>query len=491
MKSPKLICIRAIGLAALSVSFVVAAQEPKAEPERSSATTRTVSGHEIVHYRNTAVPVDLSGGPIAALVPDGTGGYNQIAGSGTSAGTFSIPNVPTGFYLLQLGKGKYLWTSNTMVDADSYQNDRSTAVGASSGTTLTFDIADLKAWQDTDYFELVAPYACGFLSLTGTAGLAGETTFTGIFAYTSNLIDFTKGDHTYVTQLITQPVGGYNFTALGRHFTPRDFVLADGSNTTLTGRLKTINQSQTFRANINGGDLAAQALSLNPGATLILTKIYLDAYPGSLAKGPTFCLPDLVVYDLLPDPTKTLITTNADLGDVFYGNPFPATWPLLSGYFYIAQVTYLAPGATNAATWWDVLGEWTTALPTTTSPIVPLVGVVTSPMVGDANFFDNQTGIGLAPTLSWASPGVGTANFYQLQVNKVLNNAGNTEIVGVAALQTQSTSITIPPGLLSSGNAYIFSIGARYCAGVDMATTPFVCGPIGAYAYASSGIMQP
>ena len=490
MKSGKLMYVTAIALAAMTVSFVMASEGSNAAPEQSSAT-RTVSGHEIVHYKNASVPVNLSGGSVAALVPNGTGGYKRIPGTGTSTGTFSIPNVPTGFYLLQLGSGKYLWTSNSTINADSYQNYRSTAAGASPGTTFTTDVANLNPWRDTDYFEVMAPNSCGGDFLTGTAGLAGETTFKGTFGYSNNLIDYTKGDHTYVTQLITQPVGGYDFTALGRYFAPSNFVLANGGNTKLTGTFETITSNQTFRANINGADLAAQALKLHPGSTLILSKIYLDAYPGSLSEGPTFCLPDLVVYDLLLDPTKKLVTANADLGNVSYGNPFPSTWPLLSGYFYIAQANYLAPGATKTAAWWNVFGDWTTTMPTTTSPITPLVGMVTNPTVAGVNFFNNHTGIGLTPTLRWAPPKVGTANYYNVTVSQLVNSGGSTQILGLATLQTQSTSITIPPGLLSSGKAYVFAIAARYCAGVNMAVTPYVCGATGAYAYASSGIMQP
>ena len=130
-------------------------------------------------------------------------------------------------------------------------------------------------------------------------------------------------------------------------------------------------------------------------------------------------------------------------------------------------------------------------MPTATNPITPLVGVVTNPTVKGVNFFKNYTGIGLTPTLSWAPPSVGTANFYNVTVSQLVDNGGNTQINGLATLQTQSTSITIPPGLLSSGNAYVFSIAARYCAGVNMATTPYVCSSTGAYAYASSGIMKP
>src|ERR1019366_5696963 len=61
--------------------------------------TRTVTGTRIGHYTNGAVPVDLSAMTIAAYIPSGSG-YTVITGTGTSSGTFTIANVPTGFYLL-------------------------------------------------------------------------------------------------------------------------------------------------------------------------------------------------------------------------------------------------------------------------------------------------------------------------------------------------------------------------------------------------------
>src|ERR1022692_209646 len=81
------------------------------EPDQSflPPSTRTVSGTEIGHYKNGPLPPDLSTTTIGAFVPNGAGGYTFLAGSGTSSGTFTIANVPSGFYLLQLGT-LYLWT---------------------------------------------------------------------------------------------------------------------------------------------------------------------------------------------------------------------------------------------------------------------------------------------------------------------------------------------------------------------------------------------
>jgi hypothetical protein len=474
-------------LAVLAVPSTLAQVVMKPDSSLSPASTRTVSGHRIGHYTDGAAPVDLSVRTVAAYVPSG-GSYNEILGTGTSVGTFTIPGLPKGFYLLQLG-GQFLWTSNTTVNADYYASYRSTIVQPVNYTTVTFNLANLNPWQDTDFFEMVDTNA---VALDLFPGVDGETTFTGTFQYTDYLNDSNQGDKTYFIQLVTQPVGGYAFTSAGRFFAPKNFVQVDGSNTTVSGTFKTVNQNQTFRANINGADLAAQTLAANPGAVLVDTGLYLDVYPGSLAKGETTSTPDLIGYSF--GTGENPITVNADLGDVSYGDPFPKGWPLFVVYQYFAQTPYLAPGATNGTAISTYVVGYTTTLPSQTNPIQPLVGTVIGPTVGGGNFFANLSGIGLTPTLSWAPPSIGTANAYAVVVYQLKNNAGNTEYSQIARLQTQSNSITIPPGLLtdlSTGQAYVFRVRTLYRPGVNVAAKPYVTGPVNGFADVISGIMQP
>src|ERR1700680_3327183 len=193
-------------------SYAVVGDEPNQNFPPPS--TRTVSGTEIVHFKNGPVPVDLSATTIAALVPNGSGGYNVLAGTGTISGTFTIPSVPSGFYLLQIGSS-YVWTSHTVVDADSIADYRSDIVKADPNTTtVTFDLTSLHLWQQTDLFEMVCPNNTAFDFFPGTVG---ETTFTGTFPYFGALSVGSEGDQYYVAQLITQNLGSYPFTALGRY----------------------------------------------------------------------------------------------------------------------------------------------------------------------------------------------------------------------------------------------------------------------------------
>jgi hypothetical protein len=289
--------------------------------------------------------------------------------------------------------------------------------------------------------------------------------------------------------LATQPVGGYDFNSAARFFAPHPFVQVDGANTTVSGTFKTIVQNKTFRANINGADLAAQTVAANPGAVLFDSGIFLDVYPGSLSKGETTSTPDLIGYSFYTGLHP--ITVNADLGNLSYGNPFPTTWPLFVIYQYSANTSYLAPGATNPVTVTTSVDGYTTTMPSSTKPIKPLVGVPTNPAVGGASFFANLSGIGLTPTLTWAAPSVGTASVYAVFVYLLINNGGNSEYSQVGRFQTQTTSLTLPPGLLFGGQAYVFLIRTLYRPGVTVATKPYILGPINAGADVISGEMQP
>jgi hypothetical protein len=478
----------------VAMTIQLSAQETKvplsgnqSKQDFEAASLRNVSGTRIGHYKDGPVPVDLSAIPVAANVPNGSGGYTVISGTGTSAGTFTIPNVPSGFYLLQLGS-IYLWTRNNVVDADFQRDFRSTVVGADSDTTLTFDLTHLRSWQSTDSFEVVCS---NNVSLDLYSANVGDTTFTGTFPYIGNLSDGSLGDQYYMFQLMTQTVKGYPFSALGRFIAPPKFTQQQGSDTMINGRLKTIRQTEKFEANVNGADLAFQALAANPNATLTGTSIFLSVYPGSMAKGFSTATPDLVSYDYVAG--VPFITTNGDLGQVRYGNPFPPKkWPLFVSYSYTATTTYTAPGATNSAPLGSNVVDFTTNLPSATSPITPLVGVAQKPLINGKNFFQDRTGVGTIPLLKWSPPSVGTATFYEVRGFELSNDGlGNTLITLILRVRTASTSLRIPPGRMSTGLGYVFLVRPYYVPGLNFAKTPFMSRPISAWTDVLSGMMQP
>lgn len=97
--------------------------------------TGTISGTQVNHFlKGLTVPEDLSNAGVSAYVPDGLGGYNVIQGTGTSAGTFTINNVPGGFYLLSIGN-LYLWTQNSLLHLDPYADTRPNPAQSDPSTT--------------------------------------------------------------------------------------------------------------------------------------------------------------------------------------------------------------------------------------------------------------------------------------------------------------------------------------------------------------------
>jgi hypothetical protein len=431
------------------------------------------------------VPIDLSIRTVAAYVPNGLGGYHQIVGTGTAGGTFTIPNVPYQPYLLQLGN-RYIWTKNTIVSADFHYWYRSTRTLADPNTTLTFNLTNLTPWQSADVLEVVDPATTAFDVYFASVG---QTKFTGTFPYNNYLSDATQGDQTYVLQLATQEVGGYSFGSATRGLALRNLAEIDGADTMLAGWLRPIQQDKVFRANIKGADLAVQALAANPTAALTSTLIALDVFPGDFSRGQTTSTPDLIAYDLNGD--MNLLTVNADLGLVKFGNPFPPNFPLFLVYQYNASTSYVAPGATNSIELLTYAYGYTPAMPTATSPIRPMVGVVTNPTVGGGDFFIGRTGIGLTPTLTWAPPTTGIAHLYVVSVYQLSNDEGNTSAAKIAIMQTQRTSISLPSGLLAAGESYVFQITTGYRPGVDVISQPYATGPVNASADVISAIMQP
>jgi hypothetical protein len=469
----------AFTITATSSSGGKATQSFKIDP------TGTVSGTEINHFlAGATIPVDLSTQIVAAYAPNGSGGYNVIAGTGTSTGTFTVNQVPGGFYLLQLGS-LYFSTQNGITHADTYADTRPDPAQAGSSTTVTFNLSNLNAWQSTDILELISPNNATYLSFDGTTG---ETKFTGNYPYSGALSNASLGDHYFSTQLITQPVGGSSFVALGRYFSIPKFTQADGSDTTIAGAMRTIPQTGQFEANVNAGDMSNAAAEVNASGSLSDTSLFLDAFPGSLDNGVATASPDLVGYSLgngLP-----FLSSNTDLGPIFYGNPFPATWPLFTGYIWSVDVPYTAPGASSGTDLFGSVFGFGTTLPTSTQPVELLISGPTTPTVNGQKFASNLSGVGLTPTLAWSAPATGKPSYYQIFVWRLSKDGTASLVTLIATLQTSSTSLTLPPGLLVSGDAYVFDLWAYTVQGYSVAWPLKFKLPYGA-ADVMSGIMQP
>ncbi|HET8901674.1 MAG TPA: fibronectin type III domain-containing protein [Holophagaceae bacterium] len=450
------------------------------------------------HQDNTTTlqPLDLSATPIQALVPNASGGFDTLTGAGHSDGTFSIPNVPEGYYWLRFGS-TYVWTSSSYVDWSNDLFGRADGVyPGNSPTTLSLSLTGLNPWQAQDDLVWDVPVQGTALALPlGSADIAnapapGATALAGFSVnFAGNdiqfpLLDGTKGDQAYLNQLTTRPAGAETYRALAKSFVAPATTMTDGGTTNLSGGFLDVPQASSLRLNWQRSAFAALAPGVNPAAVPSGSFFFTYAYPLPSSYG----LP-ANAFELL-DYTGPG-TGDVDLGDLPYGNPFPASWSVAAETYEAFNVSYLAPGATSPLVLTRYSYQATTTLPTAAAPVTPLLGPIQAPKINGKDLFANQLSVGTNPTLSWNPPSVGAPSGYVISCYRLFASGTGSSIQTVGRFRTRTTSIKLPSGILAAGNTYVFTIAAIRANGVDLGTTPFKTALPYAFTTSMSAIVAP
>ncbi|MGA2963189.1 MAG: hypothetical protein ABSD96_16035, partial [Candidatus Korobacteraceae bacterium] len=364
---------------------------------------RTVQGTRQITYITDAgtqtVPDDTTKFTIAALVPNGSGGYTTIAGTGSPDGSFSIPNVPGGNYLLQSGCCTFISTASSTPDTGYAQLGRANRQSPTLPTQISLSVSNASPLQSNDDFNLYVSNSAGDGFWYGSSwnGITlGSTSFSPMLPWNSYLTDASQGDTAYITQLVSQQVSGYPFATIEKAAGPFTFTQADGSTTPLAAAMNNVSQTASVHLAYEGSAFNALLSGVNPQSTPYGTSLYLSANPVNLNLGYIGNVPDLVAHL----STNGIINTDVDFGNITYGNPFPASWqPFVRAYHY-TQMTYPVLGATPSE--FTAQGLIHVTLPASQSAaIAPLVGPVTNPTINGQIFFEDQASVGTTPTLSW------------------------------------------------------------------------------------------
>lgn len=465
---------------------------------------RTVVGTQIVTYVSetgtTGIPDDLSKTTIAAFAPDASGAYTMLPGSGTADGHYSIPDVPAGEYLLQIGSS-YFWSSATNMDTGSQVQGRANPLSSPSpyGETLGFDVAlsvptqPYVPGQPYDAFELVAPnLASGFFTALGPNAQRGAT-FNGGISWPGPLIDASLGDKSYLIHLkFTDPTFGTSspevYTRTQEEMTPvLSIQMMPGVTTRVTGSMVQ-GVSATYRANFRLSAFAALNSQMVAGTDTSSGGVMF----AGLAAAPPFAfgggLPDGIL-SYLYSPVNTLATlqiypdasgwADLDLGDVAYRNGFPQDYKTLA-FFDLLQSESFSPSGAFPVSINANIAMNSLSPPTATQPLSPLLAPVTSLRLDGADVFNTQlSAVSLTPTITWNPPTLGVPNFYQVDVIQLtvvecLHCAHplGTESTNVATFQTQRTSLTLPPGVLIPGSTFVLVVTAKNAVALDLQSAP-------------------
>jgi hypothetical protein len=427
------------------------------------------------------VPEDLTGAKVNAFVWNGSA-WDTYPGVGNASGTFTIPGVPAGLFLVDVN-GVYLYTTARVLDLGADVGGRSTAVYGSATDTVGGTVGGLVPWQPGDLFEWNDPNAGG-----GAYGFAGSDPATGATslsgqasAWFGGLIDGAEGDVLYALQLSAKQAGTTQYAALTGVASFPSVEQVDGTPVEVTGALTPVDLSKTISFDLLESQFSSLVSAVNPSAQGGGVELNVVTMPGAATAG-------WVGYNV--NLLYLYTTTDVALSGVPYGNPFPSSWGELAIAADSWFVSYTAPGATSSSIQSAFAYTTMPASQASLSPIRPGVTPVRDPKVGGASAFDALTGIGVTPVLSWTPPAVGAPTAYEVTIYQAANAGGSTSIDYVAEIVTTTTSLPLPPGLLQDGSAYVFVVTA-VVSPIDSAVHPFRLSPTTASADALSGLMTP
>jgi len=420
------------------------------------------------------MPVDLSGATVSVLVPPL---FDVYQGTTHADGTFSIPDVPVGKVLLKLGS-RYIETSHDNIDLVADALGRPNLADATLPTPLTFAVTDLSPWQATDELQM-------FCSSSGTAAWAMETAATAgeptvndtslsSFTYdlsragTPTVITGSQGDLLSLVQLSTANDGARSYRTVSRIFTPSSFDVANGGMANLTGAFTPVTTSTTLDGVWDRPAFDAELVAHgSSGALTNWSTLAVSALSEAATRGFYSDEPDVLIFAPGYTNDHTPVTMSWPIGD-----PYPVEWTRIAWVryyrYHLIQLGSAAPLAVFDRL--RVYRELSSISPQ--APIVPIVGLVVAPQVNGMSARGTLTGVGTTPTLSWTAPTIGTASRYYVDIYQVTTQAGATSRKRLANIETSSTEIIVPPGILASGQTYIFDITARSAGALDLETTP-------------------
>jgi len=458
---------------------------------------------------------------LSALVTNPDGSVTVQKGSWTSAGVFNIPNVPGGYYWLQIGATAY-WTSTSTFDAGSdIAGPQEPIVSGSQITSFEFSLSGLdSSIAQPTWVEFVAPVQ-GVPGFTMTDPANSGTITSGLFGFGTVDIGWSQIDSAFLLQY--RPVSldsantQINNQALDYSWEGNPSVV-DGQTNTITETLQQASPQESVNLSVPGSQWAslfttnaapatptayssALAISTEPymtggslasgkaepisplagispqgsGSSLALAGTAY-AYPsgiGIVIGGPIFAAcngPGFLTLNT--SPSQAAITTDQDFGALAYGDPFPSTWTRAVS---LCQEYSVAIPTSSTTTANFVLVNGASIAPPSTPPmpaLAPVVLPVQSPTINGASIFTAATLNTTLVPLSWSAASTGTAPYgYTVRVYILTTVEGVPTYAETGGIySTAQTSITLPP--LAGGNTYVFAITAEADGTANMETGP-------------------
>jgi hypothetical protein len=416
--------------------------------------------HGSITYRypdGTAVPVDLSGQLFQAYVLEGEGyvAYPHEPIAGTAAGTFEIPDVPEGPFLLRRSSTGFYGVFETKTEhavVDTWDVlGRHGAAEADAPTPLEVDASGLAPWQVDDVLfvdcfgnasEQIGPVLSPPLS---DGAIAFQASFDWANGYSWGergvpyLMDASAGDELVIAHASAQTVGGVRTSVVTQVLRTTAPTQVEGQPSRVTGTFVDMAATVPLSVSLPGDQLAA---SLEAGVSPVDQGIVVVAGPGT-ADG-SLLGPELVRVSTR-DATAPLVTTTA------YGSPFDPAWqPRVTGWYTASR--HLDTGGARGAE--DIaFTAFTDSAPAgeafVAEPLAPVTGVTLDgvAVAGQTVTIPQKEAL----RLDFAGPDEATrGRVIVWRVDKQME---------AAYISFERAPIDLPPDLFQAGGRYAFQIG--------------------------------
>jgi hypothetical protein len=414
----------------------------------------TISGSCIDNYwteqGSGPLAADLSGYTVSAGIPQASGATQNLTGTVNAAnGTFTILNVPAGYYVLvmQAPDGyivNYLTNSSNFDCGTDYAGP---VPPSSISGTLGLDLTALDTWAAGDGLALVSADSGVYCDLTGSTAVVNDGYSSCSFNSSPANTTFSPADPaafsgfpivSSASNFILQYDAVTDGVVLGSTLLlPSSLTLASGDSPTISGSLALPSTTNSIDITVDGSawgeayaeqaptsatrdtflvDLAVQPIVgdrvVAGGATQDLTTLnipqienltLLGVPPGETAiQGISPPVPPAAPLPGLQGAALGLVSLNVtqtkatgDLGKQTFNNPFPSGWPVV----FSARGGLCDSSGSNLCA---EIGYSTTTLPT--AAIAPPMSPVSNAQLNGTSLITATKTTTPAVTLTWDAP---------------------------------------------------------------------------------------
>ena len=443
-------------------------------------------------------PADL-----AALIPDGAGGFRTIRGTLKADGTMALPGIPPGPYWLSIGGKGLLWTDRGTLDLGYRYLGRPDGVQPATNSNLSLTLNNLDPWSDMNGLMWQVPnlgIRVGFDSNQFSSGkpFDGDTALSSALLQHMSfvpLVEAAKGDVLTLLQPAYAQQGAFMARTIRKAFTPDTLTEVDGTTASLTGSF-VAPPDASVDLYWDGTREAAYQAQVRPDALKMGPFLEIDVQSGGFIQGwlqgpgmdPQISSGGhpFPLSMSGPAPTQPI---HQVLG---FRDPYPATWPRV----YVATTPFSVNLTLNGNQGGlsSVMTVISDSPGTAAAPLAALVSPIQHPTLDGKDFFLDRTGVGTTPVLAWDPPALGSPVCYLIRVMTVVpTQSGGLSFAtdSNSVMKVFGTSVQIPPGTLVPGVSYVIEVRAVVSGpGYDPAVPGRFTLPLG-FAGCVSGLIQP